>query len=167
MWADIQLLWMSANHRKAAVSENWAKLSANDPMRTFATSTLNQDVIVGKCIWALDRHQLNQGGSPILATIGEIIDAVTVVLSLIYLAIQLRQNTQAQRTENYSRALDRLVAMRSSMRQDDKFSPRRWQLTSIGPIKDAGHCNSCVLGAFECYRVVDGQPGGENYRSSP
>ncbi len=57
-----------------------------------------------------------------LANIGEIIGAVTVVLSLIYLAVQIRQSTQAQRTENYSRALDRLAAMQSSMSQDDEFS---------------------------------------------
>jgi hypothetical protein len=57
-----------------------------------------------------------------LANIGEIIGAVTVVLSLIYLAVQIRQSTQAQRTENYSRALDRLAAMQSSLSQDDEFS---------------------------------------------
>jgi hypothetical protein len=57
-----------------------------------------------------------------LANIGEIVGAVTVVLSLIYLAVQIRQSTQAQRTENYSRALDRLAAMQSSMGQDDEFS---------------------------------------------
>ena len=57
-----------------------------------------------------------------LANIGEIIGAITVVLSLIYLAVQIRQSTQAQRTENYSRALDRLAAMQSSLSQDDEFS---------------------------------------------
>ena len=57
-----------------------------------------------------------------LANIGEIIGAVTVVLSLIYVAVQIRQSTQAQRTENYSRALDRLAAMQSSLSQDDQFS---------------------------------------------
>jgi len=57
-----------------------------------------------------------------LANIGEIIGAATVVLSLIYLAVQIRQSTQAQRTENYSRALDRLAAMQSSLSQDDEFS---------------------------------------------
>jgi hypothetical protein len=65
-----------------------------------------------------------------LANIGEIIGAVTVVLSLIYLAVQIRQSTQAQRTENYSRALDRLAAMQSSMSQDDEFS----LMISIGAV---------------------------------
>jgi heme/copper-type cytochrome/quinol oxidase subunit 1 len=57
-----------------------------------------------------------------LANIGEIIGAITVVLSLIYLAIQIRQNTQTQRSENYTRALDRLAAMQSSMAQDEAFA---------------------------------------------
>ena len=57
-----------------------------------------------------------------LANIGEIIGAVTVVVSLVYLAVQIRQSTQAQRTENYSRALDRLASMQSSLSQDDEFS---------------------------------------------
>ncbi len=56
-----------------------------------------------------------------LANIGEIIGAITVIVSLIYLATQIRQNTQAQRSENYSRALDRLAAMQSKMAQDDDF----------------------------------------------
>lgn len=57
-----------------------------------------------------------------LANIGEIIGAAAVVLSLIYVAIQIRQNTQAQRTENYSRALDRLAAMQSTLSQDDEVA---------------------------------------------
>ena len=57
-----------------------------------------------------------------LANIGEIIGAITVVLSLIFLAIQIRQNTQTQRSENYSRAVDRLAAMQSSMAQDEAFA---------------------------------------------
>lgn len=57
-----------------------------------------------------------------LANIGEIIGAAAVVLSLIYLAVQIRQNTQAQRSENYSRALERLAAMQSSMAIDAEFA---------------------------------------------
>ncbi len=54
------------------------------------------------------------------AYIGEIIGAVAVVVSLIYLAIQVRQNTQAQRTENFSRALDRVAAIQASLSQDSE-----------------------------------------------
>lgn len=57
-----------------------------------------------------------------LANLGEVIGAVVVILSLIYLAIQVRQNTQAQRTENYSRALDRVAAMQSMLSQDGEMS---------------------------------------------
>jgi hypothetical protein len=57
-----------------------------------------------------------------LANLGEVVGAVVVILSLIYLAIQVRQNTQAQRTENYSRALDRLAAMQSMLSQDGEMS---------------------------------------------
>ncbi len=57
-----------------------------------------------------------------LANLGEVIGAVVVILSLIYLAIQVRQNTHAQRTENYSRALDRVAAMQSMLSQDGEMS---------------------------------------------
>jgi hypothetical protein len=57
-----------------------------------------------------------------LANIGEIIGAVVVILSLVYLAIQVRQNTEAQRTENYARALERLAAMQSTLSQDSEIS---------------------------------------------
>jgi len=56
------------------------------------------------------------------ANIAEIIGAVVVVLSLVYLTIQVRQNTQAQRTENYARALDRLAAIQSTLSQDSEIS---------------------------------------------
>jgi hypothetical protein len=35
-----------------------------------------------------------------LAYVGEIIGTVVVILSLVYLGVQVRQNTEAQRTEN-------------------------------------------------------------------
>lgn len=57
-----------------------------------------------------------------LANLGEIIGAIAVVVSLIYLAVQVRQNTQAQRTENFSRALDRVAAMQAALSQDSEAS---------------------------------------------
>lgn len=57
-----------------------------------------------------------------LANLGEIIGAIAVVVSLIYLAVQVRQNTHAQQTENYSRALDRVAAMQSTLSQDSETS---------------------------------------------
>jgi hypothetical protein len=57
-----------------------------------------------------------------LANLGEIIGAAAVVVSLIYLAVQVRQNTQSQRIENYVRALDRLSAFQSLLSQDGDLS---------------------------------------------
>ena len=57
-----------------------------------------------------------------LAYIGEIIGAVVVVLSLIYLAVQVRQNTEAQRTENYARALERLATFQSMLSSGSEIS---------------------------------------------
>ena len=44
-----------------------------------------------------------------LANLGEVIGAAAVVASLLYLAVQVRQRTKAQRTENYARAGSRVV----------------------------------------------------------
>jgi hypothetical protein len=57
-----------------------------------------------------------------LANIGEIVGGVAVVVSLVYLAIQVRQNTQAQRMENYSRALDRVATMQAELSHGDKIA---------------------------------------------
>ncbi|MDH3400950.1 MAG: hypothetical protein OEM03_08270 [Chromatiales bacterium] len=57
-----------------------------------------------------------------LANLSEVVGSVVVVISLIYLAVQVRQNTQAQRMENYSRGLDRLAAMQSMLSQDSDIS---------------------------------------------
>jgi hypothetical protein len=55
-----------------------------------------------------------------LANIGEIVGAVAVVVSLVYLAVQVRQNTKAQQSENFSRALDRIAAMQATLSQDSE-----------------------------------------------
>ena len=57
-----------------------------------------------------------------LANLGEIIAAAAVVASLIYLAVQVRQSTRAQRTENYARALDRISAIQALLGQDGEMS---------------------------------------------
>lgn len=57
-----------------------------------------------------------------LANLGEVIGAAAVVASLLYLAVQVRQGTKAQRTENYARALDRIAAMQSALSQDSEIS---------------------------------------------
>tara|TARA_R110002096_G_scaffold381676_1_gene575549 strand:- start:43 stop:570 length:528 start_codon:yes stop_codon:yes gene_type:complete len=57
-----------------------------------------------------------------LANLAEIVGAIAVVVSLVYLAVQVRQNTMAQRTENYSRALERVAAMQSTLSQNVETS---------------------------------------------
>jgi len=57
-----------------------------------------------------------------LANLGEVIGAAAVVASLLYLAVQVRQGTRAQRTENYARALDRIAAMQSALSRESEVS---------------------------------------------
>jgi len=53
-----------------------------------------------------------------LANLGEFVSGVVVIASLVYLAAQVRQNTESLRTENYARALDRISAMQSRLSGD-------------------------------------------------
>ena len=48
-----------------------------------------------------------------LANLGEFIGGAAVLVTLGYLALQIRQNTQSIRTENYARALERVSAMQA------------------------------------------------------
>ena len=48
-----------------------------------------------------------------LANLAASVSSVAVILSLIYLAIQVRQNTASIRTETFARALERVSAMQS------------------------------------------------------
>jgi hypothetical protein len=57
-----------------------------------------------------------------LANLGEFVSALAVVISLIYLAFQVRQNTQSLRTENYARALDRVAAIQSQLSAHGELS---------------------------------------------
>jgi len=57
-----------------------------------------------------------------LAQIGEVIGAAAVVASLLYLALQVRQNSKAQRTENYARALERVSAFQAVLSQNNDLA---------------------------------------------
>ena len=57
-----------------------------------------------------------------LAYLGEIVAAAAVVASLVYLAVQVRQSTKAQRTENFARALDRISAIQALLSQDGELA---------------------------------------------
>ena len=56
-----------------------------------------------------------------LGNLGEFVSGIVVVISLIYLAMQVRHNTRSIRTENYARALERVSAMQSRLSQDGDF----------------------------------------------
>jgi len=55
-----------------------------------------------------------------LAYLAEVIGSIAVVVSLVYLAVQVRQGTQAQQTENFYRALDRVASMQAAFSQDSE-----------------------------------------------
>jgi hypothetical protein len=57
-----------------------------------------------------------------LANLSQILGAVAVVISVLYLAVQVRLGTRAQRTENYARALDRVATMQALLSQDGDLS---------------------------------------------
>jgi hypothetical protein len=57
-----------------------------------------------------------------LANLGEVVGAVAVVASLLYLAVQVRQGTRAQQSENYARAMERVAAMQSVLSHDGEIS---------------------------------------------
>ena len=48
-----------------------------------------------------------------LALLGEFVGGFFVIVSLVYLAHQVRQNTRSLRTENYARVLDRMSTLQS------------------------------------------------------
>lgn len=57
-----------------------------------------------------------------LAQLGEFVGGFFVVISLVYLAYQVRQNTTSLRTENYARALDRLSTLQSNLSSDGELN---------------------------------------------
>ena len=53
-----------------------------------------------------------------LALLGEFVGGFFVIVSLVYLAHQVRQNTRSLRTENYARVLDRMSTLQSQLSMD-------------------------------------------------
>jgi hypothetical protein len=50
------------------------------------------------------------------------VSAIAVVVSLVYLAYQVRQSTESLRTENYARALERVANMQARLSSDAAFA---------------------------------------------
>lgn len=57
-----------------------------------------------------------------LASIGEIVGAIGVVISLIYLAIQIRSNTEAERTSTYQAIVSDFGALNNTMASTPELS---------------------------------------------
>jgi hypothetical protein len=57
-----------------------------------------------------------------LANLGEFVGGFVVVVSVVYLCRQLRQNTRAQRTQNYAVALERIAEFQSRMTREANFA---------------------------------------------
>ncbi len=57
-----------------------------------------------------------------LANLGEFVGGIFVVVSLVYLAHQVRQNTKSLRTENYARVLDRMSTLQSNLSTDTELN---------------------------------------------
>jgi hypothetical protein len=73
-----------------------------------------------------------------LANLGEFVGGIVVVVSLIYLAVQVQHNTASLRTENYARTLERISAMQSMLGGDPELTEVHARgiadATSIGPL---------------------------------
>jgi hypothetical protein len=57
-----------------------------------------------------------------LAQLGEFVGGLFVVVSLVYLAYQVRQNTTSLRAENYARVLVRLSTLQSNLSSDGELN---------------------------------------------
>ena len=57
-----------------------------------------------------------------LADLGEFLGGIFVVCSLVYLAIQIRQNTQSNRAENFARGLERISEMQATLSRDPELA---------------------------------------------
>ena len=61
--------------------------------------------------------ELNQ-----LASIGELLGGIGVILSLLYLGFQLRDHSRGLRSESYGRSLDTLARMQERFSEDSEFA---------------------------------------------
>ena len=57
-----------------------------------------------------------------LGNIGEFLGGIVVVVTLFYLAFQIRQNTQSLRSESYARALERVAEMQARFASDSDLA---------------------------------------------
>lgn len=57
-----------------------------------------------------------------IGAVGEALGAIGVMVTLAYLAVQIRQNTRSQRTETYGRALDRVTTLQGRLAENSELA---------------------------------------------
>ncbi len=57
-----------------------------------------------------------------LADLGEFLGGLGVIVSIVYLAIQIRGNTSSVRSENYAQSLERMASMQEFLARDQVFT---------------------------------------------
>ena len=62
------------------------------------------------------------------ANVGELLGGIGVIISLLYLAYQIRGSSRAQKAESYARALERLSSVQGRLAQDASFN----ELLNVG-----------------------------------
>lgn len=66
-----------------------------------------------------------------IGAIGEVVGGAGVIITLAYLAVQIRQNTKATRVTNYNEAIHHATAMMVHITKDEEIS-RVWRLGREG-----------------------------------
>ena len=65
-----------------------------------------------------------------LANLGEFAGGVFVLITLVYLAHQVKQNTKSLRIENYARVLERMSALQSRLALEPELNRLFWMAFS-------------------------------------
>jgi hypothetical protein len=58
----------------------------------------------------------------LMAQVTDLLGAFAIIVSLVYVALQVKQNTLSIRAENYAHALDRVSKMQSKLAQNPEIT---------------------------------------------
>ena len=81
-----------------------------------------------------------------LGSIGSIISGIAVVISLIYLAIQIRRNTEAERTATYQSIVSDFGAMNNNLAGNPELSHMFVEALENYHEFNGSHCVALVVG---------------------
>jgi hypothetical protein len=109
----------------ASSSENsMVTLSENFPLIESEDIDSNKRVAqasVKPAIGTSPQNKMEYVNLEIMTKLGQLISTFAVIISLIFVALQMRHNTKTLRIQNYSRTLDRMSAMQANMSMDENF----------------------------------------------